>query len=56
MPWQASVLYCSGAPNPGAAHLRRGAEKMGAKWHVIDTGHYPMLSTPDELLDVILAE
>ena len=56
MPWQASVLYCSGAANPGEAHLRRGAEKLGAKWHVIDTGHYPMLSTPDELLQVILAE
>ncbi len=56
MRWQASVLYCSGAPDPGEPHLRRGAEKMGAKWHVIDTGHYPMLSTPDELLDVILAE
>ena len=56
MAWQASVLYCSGAPNPGEAHLRRGAEAMGASWHVIDTGHYPMLSTPDQLMDVILAE
>lgn len=56
MSWQASVLYCSQAANPGEAHLRRGAEKMGAAWHVIDTGHYPMLSTPDALIDVILAE
>lgn len=56
MPWRASVLYCSGAVNPGEAHLRRGAERLGAAWHVIDTGHYPMLSTPDQLLDVILAE
>lgn len=56
MPWRASVLYCSGAVNPGEAHLRRGAERLGAAWHVIDTGHYPMLSTPDRLLDVILAE
>ncbi len=55
MPWTASVLYCSGAPNPGEAHLRRGAEKLNADWHVIDTGHYPMLSTPDELVRVILA-
>lgn len=56
LPWRASVLYCSGAVNPGEAHLRRGAERLGAAWHVIDTGHYPMLSTPDQLLEVILAE
>lgn len=56
MSWQASVLYCSGAANPGEAHLRRGADKLGAKWHMIDTGHYPMLSTPDQLMQVILAE
>ena len=55
MPWTASVLYCSRAPNPGEAHLRRGADKLGAAWHVIDTGHYPMLSTPDRLVEVILA-
>jgi pimeloyl-ACP methyl ester carboxylesterase len=56
MPWRASVLYCSGAANPGEKHLRRGAEKLGAAWYRIDTGHYPMLSTPDELVSVILAE
>jgi len=55
MPWKASVLYCSGAANPGEVHLRRGADKLEADWHVIDTGHYPMLSTPDRLVDVILA-
>ena len=49
LPWKASVLYCSQAPNPGEAHIRRAADKLKAKWHVIDTGHYPMLSTPDEL-------
>lgn len=54
MKWNASVLYCSRAVNPGEAHLRRGADRLGASWHVIDTGHYPMLSTPDELTDFIL--
>lgn len=54
MPWDASVLYCSRAANPGEAHLRRGADRLGASWHVIDTGHYPMLSTPDALTNVIL--
>jgi pimeloyl-ACP methyl ester carboxylesterase len=54
MPWTASVLYCTRAANPGEAHLRRGADRLGAAWHTIDTGHYPMLSTSDELVEVIL--
>lgn len=56
MSWQASVLYCRSAANPGEAHLRRGAEVLNAQWFEIDTGHYPMLSTPDELVRVILEE
>ena len=52
--WNASVLYCSGAPNPGEAHIRRSADALAARWHVIDTGHYPMLSTPDHLTRIIL--
>jgi pimeloyl-ACP methyl ester carboxylesterase len=52
--WDADVLYCSRAPNPGEAHIRRTADKLKARWHVIDTGHYPMLSTPDELTRIIL--
>ena len=52
--WDASVLYCSGAPNPGEPHLKRSADKLKAKYHVIKTGHYPMLSTPDELAKIIL--
>lgn len=53
-PWKASVLYCSQAPNPGEAHIQRSADKLGARWHVLDTGHYPMLSTPDELTRIIV--
>jgi pimeloyl-ACP methyl ester carboxylesterase len=52
--WEADVLYCSRAPNPGEAHIRRAADKLKARWHVIDTGHYPMLSAPDALAAVIL--
>ena len=52
--WDADVLYCSQAPNPGEAHIRRSADKLKARYHVIDTGHYPMLSTPDELTRIIL--
>jgi pimeloyl-ACP methyl ester carboxylesterase len=54
LPWDADVLYCSRAPNPGEAHIRRTAERLKARWHVIDTGHYPMLSTPDDLARIIL--
>ncbi|MGE0700441.1 MAG: alpha/beta fold hydrolase [Hyphomicrobiaceae bacterium] len=54
MPWKASVLYCSQAPNPGEAHIRRSCDKLKARWHVLDTGHYPMLSTPDQLTRIIV--
>jgi hypothetical protein len=47
-------IYCSRAPNPGEAHIRRTADKLEARWHGIETGHYPMLSTPDELTRIIL--
>jgi pimeloyl-ACP methyl ester carboxylesterase len=56
MPWKSSVLYCSQAPNPGEAHIRRACDRLKGRWHVIDTGHYPMLSTPDELTRFILEE
>jgi pimeloyl-ACP methyl ester carboxylesterase len=52
--WDASVLYCSRAPNPGEPHIRRTADKLKARWHVLDTGHYPKLSAPDDLTRVIL--
>lgn len=52
--WDASVVYCPQALNPGEPHQRRCAEALGARWHVIDTGHYPMLSTPDALTEVIV--
>lgn len=51
--WDATVIWCRQAPNPGEAHQRRCAEKLGARWHELDTGHYPMLSTPDELTRLI---
>ena len=47
--WNASVVYCRQAVNPGEAHQRRCAEKLGAPWNELDCGHYPMLSNPDEL-------
>ena len=52
--WETTVIWCRQAPNPGEAHQRRCAEHLGARWHELDTGHYPMLSAPDELTQLIL--
>jgi pimeloyl-ACP methyl ester carboxylesterase len=55
LPWTASVIWCRRAENPGEAHQRRCAERLKAKWHEMDTGHYPMLSMPDELTRLIIS-
>ena len=54
MSWEASVIWCKGAQNPGEAHQRRTAEKLQASFFELDTGHYPMLSMPEELTELIL--
>jgi len=54
-PWQATVIWCRRAQNPGEAHQRRTAERLHAQWHELDTGHYPMLSMPEELTRLLLA-
>jgi len=51
--WKASVIWCRQAPNPGEAHQRRCAEKLGASWHELDTGHYPMLTAADDTARLI---
>ncbi len=52
--WDTAVIYCQQAPNPGEAHQRRCAETLGARWHELDTGHYPMLSASEALTQLIL--
>jgi alpha/beta hydrolase family protein/GAF domain-containing protein len=47
--WRATVIRCRRATNPPEAHQRRTAERLGATWHELDTGHYPMLSEPEAL-------
>jgi pimeloyl-ACP methyl ester carboxylesterase len=49
------VVWCRRAQNPGEAHQRRTADRLGAKWAELDTGHYPMLSMPEELTRLLLA-
>ena len=53
--WAATVIWCRRAGNPGEAHQRRAAERLNAKWHELDTSHYPMLSTPEELSALLTA-
>lgn len=53
--WTASVIWCRRAANPGEAHQRRTAERLKATWAELDTGHYPMLSMPEELTRMLVA-
>ena len=52
--WKAAVIRCRRAVNPPEAHQRRTAERLGAAWHELDTGHYPMLSAPDALTKLLM--
>ena len=54
--WRATVIWCRRATNPGEAHQRRTVECLNAKWLELDTGHYPMLSTPHELTELLTAD
>jgi pimeloyl-ACP methyl ester carboxylesterase len=53
-PWKASVIRCRRAANPPEAHQRRTAERLRAPYSEMDTGHYPMLSQPEELTRLLL--
>jgi pimeloyl-ACP methyl ester carboxylesterase len=52
--WSATVIRCRRAANPPESHQRRTAERLGATWHEMDTGHYPMLSEPEALTRLLL--
>jgi pimeloyl-ACP methyl ester carboxylesterase len=52
--WPTTVIRCCRATNPPEAHQRRTAERLKATWHELDTGHYPMLSRPEELTRLLL--
>lgn len=52
-PWKASVIRCRRAANPPEAHQRRTAERLRAPYSEMDTGHYPMLSQPEELMRLL---
>jgi pimeloyl-ACP methyl ester carboxylesterase len=51
--WTAAVIRCKQARNPPESHQRRTAERLKASYTEMDTGHYPMLSQPDELVRLL---
>ena len=53
--WPATVIRCRRAVNPPESHQRRTAERLNADYHELDTGHYPMLSQPEELTRLLLS-
>jgi pimeloyl-ACP methyl ester carboxylesterase len=54
-PWKATVIRCRKARNPPESHQRRTAERLKASYTEMDTGHYPMLSQPEELARLLLS-
>jgi pimeloyl-ACP methyl ester carboxylesterase len=54
--WRAAVIRCTRAKNPPESHQRRTADRLGAPYAEMDTGHYPMLSQPDELVRLLTRE
>jgi pimeloyl-ACP methyl ester carboxylesterase len=54
--WPATVIRCRRSANPPEAHQRRTAEKLSGKYLEIDSGHYPMLSDPDVLAPLLMAQ
>ena len=53
--WKAVVIYCTESPNPPKPHQRRTAERLGADWLVLEAGHFPMLTDPDETATLLQA-
>jgi pimeloyl-ACP methyl ester carboxylesterase len=54
--WPTTVIRCRRSANPPEAHQRRTAEELGGKYLEIDAGHYPMLSDPDVLAPLLMAQ
>lgn len=54
--WNASVIWCRQSVNPPVSHQRRAAETLRARWYELDTGHYPMLTEPKALAELMMAE
>lgn len=51
--WDATVIRCTLSANPSRDHQYRTAQKLEAQWHELEAGHYPMLSHPKELSQLL---
>ena len=54
--WNATVIWCRQSANPPLRHQRRAADTLKARWRELDTGHYPMLTEPEALATLIMAQ
>ncbi len=48
------MIWCKQSVNPPVAHQRRAAETLKARWYELDTGHYPMLTEPKALAELMM--
>ncbi|MBN1664353.1 MAG: alpha/beta hydrolase [Deltaproteobacteria bacterium] len=53
--WNATVINCTLSKNPSTAHVRQYSDKLQAKYIEMNTGHWPMVSRPEELAQILLA-
>lgn len=52
--WYGAVVRCREAVNPPEAHQRRTADRLGITYWEIGSGHYPMLTHPEELAAMLM--
>lgn len=53
--WAGAVIRCREAVNPPEPHQKRTAGKLGMTYWEIGSGHYPMLTHPEELAAMLMA-
>ncbi|CAI7978373.1 Alpha/beta hydrolase [Frankia sp. Hr75.2] len=53
--WQADVVRCRHSERPLEEHQRRTAERLNATYTELEAGHYPMLTSPTEVAEYLLA-
>lgn len=51
--WSAKVIRCTESANPPEAHQRGTAERLGAQYIEMKSGHYPMLTHPEETVALL---
>jgi pimeloyl-ACP methyl ester carboxylesterase len=51
--WDATVIRCTKSVNPSESHQRETAKALNAEYHELNSGHYPMLTHPEELSGIL---